>query len=95
MQDFAWFCCALGLEHGAELLVTWTWDASNPQHSTIIIILSPVMDFDSMTTEASVFGAQVTTALDHHISNSSVIMTARTVVWDGFLNALEHLLERK
>lgn len=69
MQDFAWFCCALGLEHGAELLVTWTWDASNPQHSIIIIIFSPVMDFDSMTTEASVFGVQVTTALDHHISN--------------------------
>lgn len=27
------------------------------------------MDFDGMLTEANVWGAQLTTALDHHVSN--------------------------
>lgn len=67
---------AHGLEHSAELSASGTWDASNPQHGGIVIMLSPAMDFDVMPTEVSVLGAQVTTTPDHHMSD----VTARTVV---------------
>lgn len=53
---------AHGLEHSAELPA----NASNPQHSGVVIILSPVMHFDLMPTDARVLGAQVATTLDHH-----------------------------
>lgn len=62
--------------HGLELSASGTWDASNPQHGGIVIMLSPAMDFDVMTTEVSVLEAQVTTTPDHHMSD----VTARTVV---------------
>ena len=67
--DFDWFRCALGLEHSAVLPASGTWDAASQQHSGIGIMQSPVMDFDAMLIEASVWGAQVTSALDHHVSN--------------------------
>lgn len=63
------FVCALGLEHSAELLANGTWDANDPQPCGLVIMLSPVMDFDAKPTEASALGAQVTIAVDHHISN--------------------------
>lgn len=56
---------AHGLEHSAELPA----DASHPQRSGIVMILSPVMTFDVMPTDASVLGAQVATALGHHPSD--------------------------
>lgn len=60
---------ARGLEHSAELPACGTWDASNPQHSGVVTMLSPAMGFDVMPTEDSVLGAQMTTTPDHHISD--------------------------
>lgn len=66
--DFDWFCCPC-LEHRAELPANGIWDAGNPQHSGIVILLLAVMDFDAMATDTSVLGAHITTTLDHHTNN--------------------------
>lgn len=53
-----------------------------------VIMLSPVMDFDSMPTEAHVLGALVTSALGHYLSHGDC--GAMYVMGNGSLNELEH-----
>lgn len=60
---------AHGLECSAKLPASGAWDVRNPQHSGIVTMLSPAMDFDMIPAEDSVLGAKMTTPPDHHISD--------------------------